>query len=93
MGLFRRVTFRYPIEARISWGYYTAATLRSFSLSKSETGAWSLTAGIDRCDPFKLRQTPLLFTAPRPGGFFCFPVRSLTLGRESLTAKLGPPEH
>jgi hypothetical protein len=93
MGLFRRVTVRDQArEARISWGYYTAAALRSWAISKSSRG-WSLSAGIDRCDPFKLQQAPLLLTVPRPGGYFCFPIQSLTLGRERLTATLGPPEH
>jgi hypothetical protein len=94
MGLFRRVTVRDGArEARISWGYYTAAALRTWAVSKSEGGQWSLSAGVDRCDPFKLKQAPLLLTVPRPGGFFCFPVQSITVGRDRLTARLGPPEY
>jgi hypothetical protein len=94
MGLFRRLTVRDDARAaRIAWGYYTAAALRSWAISKTEGGQWSLSAGIDRCDPFKLQQTPLLLTVPRPGGYFCFPIQSIALGRDRLTAKLGPPEH
>jgi len=93
VGLFRSVTLRGETAARLSWGYQTAAVLRTWRLSKSEKGDWTLTAGIDRADPFRLQQTPLLFTAPRPGGLFCFPVKAITLGKESLVASLGPPEH
>jgi hypothetical protein len=92
-GLFRTVTWRDDTPARLSWGYQTAAVLRRWTLTKSDKDEWTLTAGIDRADPFRLQQTPLQFTAPRPGGFFCFPVREVTLGKESLIASLGPPEH
>jgi hypothetical protein len=93
VGLFRTLTLRGDAAARVTWGYYTAATLRRWTVSKSERGEWTLTAAIDHADPFRLRQAPLMFTAPRPGGFFCWPVRAVTVGRESLTARLGPPEH
>ena len=91
MGLFRNVAVKGEATASISWGYYTAASLRTWTISKVG-GQWSLRAGIDRADPFKLRQAPLLFTAPGPGGYFCFPIRSLTLGKDHLAAQLGPPE-
>jgi hypothetical protein len=98
-GLFRRFAYRDDVSARLVWGYYTAAVLRSWTVQKSETGDWSLRGGIDRADPFKLatgaadKKTPLLFTVPRAGGFLCFPVRAITIGREQLTARLGPPEY
>jgi hypothetical protein len=92
-GLFRTVTLRGEKAARLSWGYQTAAVLRTWALSKNDKNEWTLTAGIDRADPFRLQQAPLQFTAPRPGGFFCFPVKTVQLGRESLVASLGPPEH
>ena len=94
MSLFRRLALRNDAAAAsITWGYYTAAALRTWTLSKSERGEWSLRAGIDRADPFKLRQRPLLFIAPREGGYFCFPIRSISVGKDYLTAQLGKPEH
>jgi hypothetical protein len=50
----------------------------------------TLGAHVDR---FQLRQRPLLFTAPRTGGFWCWPVQTLTIGERTILASLGPPEY
>lgn len=91
----RRVVLR-GARASITWAYHTAAVLRTWTLRRGEDAkSWTLRAGIDRADPFQLRQRPLLFTASRKGriGYFCFPVKSVAVERESLTAILGPPEY
>jgi hypothetical protein len=88
--LFRSVTLR-GASASIVWGYHTAAHLRGWMVTKAD-GRWALTAGVDRADPFQLQQRPLLFTAPRQGGRWCWPVQTVTLGAERLSATLGPPE-
>lgn len=92
----RRVVLRGG-RASITWAYHTAAVLRTWTLRRGEDRkSWILNAGIDRADPFQLKQSPLLFTAPRKGriGLFCFPVKSVNVvGRESLSAVLGPPEY
>lgn len=80
--------------ASILWGYRPAATLRSWSIAKVN-GQWTLTATLERPDAFMLRQTPLLFTAPREGahdGFWAWGVEAITVGTHNLTARLGPPE-
>jgi hypothetical protein len=86
-------------EATIVWGYHTAAVCSAWTVERSaapRSGAgpptWTLRATLARADPFKLRQAPLKFTAPRRGGFFCWPILSVTVGAASLTAHLGPPE-
>jgi hypothetical protein len=76
----------------ISWAYHPAAVLVAWRVHKSLANDWTLTASIDRADRFKLGQRPLYFTAPRRGGFFTWPVQTVTVGRETLTATLGPPE-
>ena len=78
--------------ATIRWAYHDAAVLRNWSVTRKKQGGWSLAANIDRADRFKLNQKPLRFVAPRKGGFWCWPVTSVTVGRDSLTATLGPPE-
>lgn len=91
----RRVVLR-GTRASITWAYHTAAVLRTWTLHRAEDRkSWILRAGIDRADPFQLRQRPLLFTASRKGriGYFCFPVKSVNVERESLVATLGPPEY
>jgi len=77
--------------ASLLWGYRTAVTLRAWSIKKDE-GRWTLLATVERVDAFQARQRPLLFAAPRAGGYWCWPVESLQLGDRRLIATLGPPE-
>jgi hypothetical protein len=79
-------------EATIVWGYRTAAVCRSWTAYRTEQGSWTLRAQVTRADPFSLRQAGLKFTAPRIGGFFCWPILGVTLEHTSLAAQLGPPE-
>jgi hypothetical protein len=80
--------------ASILWGYHTAARLTTWSIARVK-GQWTLTATIERADPFMLRRTSLLFTAPHEGarkGHWAWGVVSLQIGGRSLIARLGPPE-
>ena len=80
-------------EATISWAWHTAAVCRSWRIYKSRTRAqWSLVATVTRVDPYKLQQRPLLFNAPRKGGFLCWPVKAVTVMDKQITAALGPME-
>jgi hypothetical protein len=78
--------------ASLVLGYSTAVVLRSWRIAKDDTGRWVLTGSIGRVDAFLSRQKPLLFTAPRDGGFWAWGVESIELGPTSLRAYLGPPE-
>lgn len=63
--------------ASILWGYHPAAVVKRWSITRSEKepGKWTLTAVVDRLEPFMLRQRPLLFTAPRQkAGFWLWPI-------------------
>lgn len=82
--------------ASLLWGYRTAATLTNWRIQKKATkvqkdSAWTLTATVQQCDAFQARQRPLLFTAPRDKGRWCWEVREISIGERSLTATLGPP--
>jgi hypothetical protein len=79
-------------EATVVWGYHTAAVCVSWTAQRTPQGTWTLQAQLKRADAYQLRQPALKFTAPRIGGFFCFPVLSVTLGAGTLAATLGPPE-
>jgi hypothetical protein len=79
-------------EGTIVWGYRTAAVIKSWTAYRTPEGAWTLRAVVTRADPYALRQTDLKFTAPRIGGFFCWPIRGVNLEAQSLAAALGPPE-
>jgi hypothetical protein len=79
-------------EATVVHVYQTAAVCKTWTVYRSEQGAWTLRAEVTRADPFRLRQGPLLFRAPRVGGYFQWPIVAATLEHpRSLTASLGPP--
>lgn len=90
-GSFNRVKL-HGEAASITYGYHTAAVVRSWVIRKREDGCWTLTATIARADRFQCRQRGLLFSAPRDGGFWCWPIETLTLSETQLQARLGPPE-
>ena len=78
----------------VLWGYRVAVELKSWRITrvKDEGGAWILRGTIARIDKFQARQAPLLFTAPRPNGFWAWPIDAIDIGETSLRAHLGPPE-
>jgi hypothetical protein len=102
--LFKNVKIGGP-SATITWGYATPAVLRQWTVRKivddrTKTATWTLEAWIGHhVDRFALgrgvrdRQLPLLFTAPRKGGRWCWPIQTLQVGDVRVTATLGPPEH
>jgi hypothetical protein len=79
-------------DASITWAWHCAAVVTTWRVYKQPGGRWSLVATVARADPFKLRQRPLLFNAPRAGGHWCWPVKAVTVDGKSLTAALGPME-
>lgn len=80
------------------WGYHAAAQLGTWNIrrqaeSKGKPPQWTLTARVVRIDPFQSRQRPLIFTAPRHRGFWCWPIiGDLQLGTNQIRATLGQPE-
>jgi len=76
--------------AEIVWGYRPAVVLRSWRIAKSD-GKWILRGAIVRVDKAQAGHRPLLFTAPRPGGFWAWPIESIAIGESSVRATLGPP--
>jgi len=91
--MFDTVTLRGG-AASILWGYHTAAAIRAWAIAKVD-GHWTLKATLTRAEPFMLRQTPLLFTAPHEkgrDGWWAWGVESIQVGNQQLVAKLGPPE-
>jgi hypothetical protein len=81
----------------ILWGYRTAAVVTGWTLQRGQVKGqrvWTLTATLARTSPFELRQTPLLFSAPREKGFWVWPLLGPpTVEHSKLTVRVGPPEH
>jgi hypothetical protein len=75
------------------WGYREVATIASWRIVKINQ-QWTLTATVRQLDAFQCRQRPgeLRFISPHKHGFWCWPVKTLRLGTQSLMATLGPPE-
>jgi hypothetical protein len=74
------------------WGHRVAVEVSAWKIARIE-GRWILRATIARIDRFSARQAPLLFTAPRVGGLWAWPIVKLDLGETNLRATLGPVEH
>ena len=93
--MFKRLTVR-GTAGSLVWGYADAAVLGSWVVARNEQ-AWSLRATVQTVDTLRVRQVPLIFTAPRvqpPLGRWVWPVipNTLKIDAQTLTASLGPPE-
>lgn len=75
------------LSAVIRWGYLEAAVLGSWSMSIAADGG-HLSATVIRSDAFRASQQPLTFVTPRGA---VFPVESLQIAGESVSARLGLP--
>jgi hypothetical protein len=84
------------VEGTIRAGYYPAGTVRAWTVTKhTDEGAdpaWRLTATIVALDAFRVTQRPLAFVAPHANGRWRWPIDTLQIMGDALTARLGPPE-
>ena len=77
----------------ILWGHAPAVQLSAWRIARSQADpVWTLTATIAHVDKCQARQRPLLFTAPRAGGYWAWPVHEISIGETNLWARLGSPE-
>jgi hypothetical protein len=78
-------------EAVVTWGYYQAASLGSWTLSwEGATG--SLTGTVKQSDAFRVTQQPLTFVVQRPNCQWTWPVESLQIVDTQLSAVVRPQE-
>jgi hypothetical protein len=87
------------VEARVLWGYTTAAALGAWTAIKPDDGGpWTLTATVVTSNAFALdagqrdAQRPLTFLVQTAKGQWRWPVVTLQITGASLTATLGPKE-
>ena len=73
------------------WGYYPAAVLGAWTVTRAEFGTWTLTAILVRADAFQLQQRPLTFVALHAHGKWRWPIDTIDVGPTELTATLGAP--
>lgn len=86
-------------QPAVLYGYQQAALIWQWTITKERDRktrviVWRLRASVVRHDKFLLRPSPrLVFTAPRRGGLWCWPiVGDLALSGSQLVATLGHPE-
>lgn len=76
----------------VRWGYHCAASLGRWTVTQDESGH-QLTAEVVSADAFKVSQRPLTFVVDRQAGAaWRWPVVSLQVTGQTLTASLGPME-
>lgn len=75
----------------IHWGYYSAGSLRSCVLTRTE-GVWTLAGTVVESDAYRLSQRPLVFVVTHQHGSWTWPIVSLQIEGGSCSASLGPPE-
>jgi len=82
------------VRGSLLWGYQDAAALGTWAIRKAPNQRdWILSATVARFDAFRVRQKNLMFTAPRPGGFWSWPiVGQVQIDGAALMARLGKPE-
>lgn len=85
-------------EGSLLWGYRQAATVGEWSITKAQVPKgqpprWQLCATVKQSDAFQLRQKPLLFSAPRDKGMWCWGVEGdVQIAGGKLIVQLGQPE-
>lgn len=83
------------VVGRIEWGYYPAAAINGYSVSKRPDGRWSLRATLVTANAYNLAQRPLVFVAPHEKGEWRWPVEQIdtgsALGPREIVAALGEP--
>jgi hypothetical protein len=87
-------------EARVAWGYHTAATLRDWQVTvdkgtpdEPKPVSRVLTATVVSRNPVAVTQRPLTLVVPRPGPAWRWPIGQLEITDDgALHATLGPKE-
>lgn len=79
------------VEAVIRWGYHSAVRLGPWTVDVDATQR-TLSGTVIESDTFKASQQPLTFVVSRPQGTWTFPVNTLHIAGNELTASLGPQE-
>lgn len=80
------------LQAELRWGYSSVASVGAWTMVTDLTGG-DVTGTVVQSDEFGVSQAPLRFVVPRPMGLsWVWPVETLTLAGDVLTARVGLPE-
>lgn len=76
------------MSASVKWGRRDAVIVGAWSMTGHPEGGGTLTASVVSSDAFRVTQAPLTFV--HPNGTWAWPVLSLQITGNTLTALLGP---
>lgn len=85
------------VHGRIDYGYFPAATLQGFTVTRTSKGEWTLRGRAVSWDAFNLTRTPLVLVVPHVAkltnkpGEWRWPVRTIRIEHGNTVAVLGPP--
>jgi hypothetical protein len=82
------VTIR-GVVATIEWAYYNAAAINGYTITRTETGQWSVRGTVVMADAYKMAQRPLYLLAPHRYGKWRWPIERFQLNEGRFTAALG----
>jgi hypothetical protein len=77
-------------DGTLSWGYYLAARVPTWTIARAEDGSWTLSGELESVDPYRVSQHPLVFTAPNS---WRWNIMKLQIASASITATLGSREY
>lgn len=81
------------VVGKVCWGYYTAAAINGYTVSRSKDGQWKLSGAVVMADAFKMKQRPLWFAAPyvkgRARAEWRWPILDCDIQQGRITATLG----
>jgi hypothetical protein len=75
-------------EGAIRWGYYTASTVKHWSIETVE-GVQTLRGTLEAVDAFRIAQRPLLFVVTRAAHVWSWPIETITIDGAQGIARLG----
>jgi hypothetical protein len=87
--MFQNLTIR-GIDGTVVRGHRTAVRFKTWVIHKNKELVWTLSGDVSEIDTILVRQSDLLFHAPRPGP--CWPVLSIKVDNKRVVATLGQPE-
>ena len=76
----------------IRWGYQAVATVRDWTIQRSDDGALVLSGKVEDVDPYAVSQSRLRFQVTHDAGSWRWPIERLQVEGASCSATLGPLE-
>lgn len=81
------------VEGSVYWHYQPAGSFRGWSVTRTSPADYgTLTATVVNVDTYRVSQRPLVFVVQHEHGSWRWPIETLQIEGDTLTARLGPKE-